>query len=216
MRRDGSVQAGRFRIGVPGRDVLVDAVPAVNSGKLLILYLGDTLLDEIGAARCGRRVELMDRAWDVDDPLLMLASQRIVEACAEGRLRSIQLAEQLAYTLALHVSDRYAVPLAPDARPRCRSLIPAFGQRVIDRVRSDPGADITLAMLAQEAGLTPSGFIRAFRRATGLTPHRFILEERSASHRNCSRIPRFPLQRSRWPLASRLSPISGPPSARLR
>ncbi len=178
VRRDGSVQAGRFRIGVPGRDVLVDAVPAVNSGKLLILYLGDTLLDEIGAARCGRRVELMDRAWDVDDPLLMLASQRIVEACAEAASGRSLLAEQMAYTLALHVSDRYAVPLAARRAPEVPELDARFGQRVIDRVRSDPGADITLAMLAQEAGLTPSGFIRAFRRATGLTPHRFILEER--------------------------------------
>lgn len=177
VRRDGGVRAGRFRIGVPGRDVLVDAVPDVSNGKLLILYLGDALLREIGTMRDGRPVELMDRAWDVEDPLLALAAQRLVEASEASASGRSLLAEQLAYTLALHLSDRYAVPLAgpaPDQPP----LENRMRMHVVDLVRSDPGSEISLAMLAKEAGLTPSGFIRAFKRTTGMTPHRFILEER--------------------------------------
>jgi len=177
VRRDGRVRAGRFRIGVPGRDVLVDAVPDVSSGKLLILYLGDALLNEIGATRNGRPVELMDRAWDVEDPLLELAAHRIVEASEASASGRSLLAEQLAYTLALHLSDRYAAPATGPA-----SAAPVLGTRmrdhVVDLVCSDPGGDISLAMLAREAGLTPSSFIRAFKRATGQTPHRFILEQR--------------------------------------
>lgn len=175
VRRDDRVSAGRFRIGVPGRDVLVDAVPDAG-GKLLILYLGDALLGEIGAMRDGRPVELMDRAWDVEDPLLTLAAHRIVEASAASASGNSLLAEQMAYSLALHLSDRYAVPVsrplpAPPLDGRMRA-------RIIELVRSDPGGAISLAMLAREAGLTPSGFIRAFKRATGRTPYRFILEER--------------------------------------
>lgn len=175
VRRDDSVRAGRFRIGVPGRDVLVDAVPDAG-GKLLILYLGDALLGEIGAMRDGRPVELMDRAWDVEDPLLTLAAERIVEASAASASGCSLLAEQMAYSLALHLSDRYAVPVsrplpAPPLDERMRA-------RVVELVRSNPGGAISLAMLAAEAGFTPSGFIRAFKRATGRTPYRFILEER--------------------------------------
>ncbi|MEN5084426.1 AraC family transcriptional regulator [Bosea sp. TWI1241] len=177
VRRDGRVKAGRFRIGVPGRDVLVDAVPDVSSGKLLILYLGDALLGEIGATRGGGPVELMDRAWDVEDPLLMLAASRIVEASAAAASGHSLLADQLAYTLALHVSDRYAVPVKGGAEPDL-PFDRRMPGRVVEMVRSDPAADISLAMLAREAGLTPSGFIRAFKRSTGVTPHRFILEER--------------------------------------
>jgi AraC family transcriptional regulator len=178
LRRDGPVSAGRFRIGQPGRSVLVDAVPNVRSGKLLLLYLGDALLGEIGAA-AGRAkpVELADRAWDVEDPLLALAARRIVEASeATGAGRSL-LAEQLAYTLALHLSDRYAARSAPadSDRQGLRAGMPA---RIADLVRADPGRAITLAEMAKVAGLSPSRFIGSFKRATGLTPHRFVVEQR--------------------------------------
>lgn len=175
-RRDGRVRAGRFRIGVPGRDVLVDAIPDVSSGKLLVLYLGDAMLREIGTTRDGRAVELMDRAWDVDDPLLVLAAHRVVEASEASASGHSLLAEQMAYTLALHLSDRYAVPVsgAPDQPP----LDSNMRKRIVDLIRSDPARNISLSMLASEAGLTPSAFIRAFKRATGVTPHHFIIEER--------------------------------------
>lgn len=176
VRRDDRVSAGRFRIGVPGRDVLVDAVPDVSSGKLLILYLGDALLNEIGTTRGGGPVELMDRAWDVEDPLLTLAAHRVVEASEASTSGRSLLAEQLAYTLALHLSDRYAVPCGRAAS--APTLGARMREHIVDLVWSDPCNDFSLAMLAREAGLTPSGFIRAFKRTTGQTPHRFILEQR--------------------------------------
>lgn len=177
VRRDGHVASGRFRIGVPGCDVLVDAVPETSGGKLLLLYLGDALLSEIGAMRDGRPVRLMDRAWDVEDPLLTLAAHRIVEASEASASGRTLLAEQLAYTLALHLSDRYAVPaIGPAQEPP--PLRGHMREHIADLVRADPSGEISLAMLAKDAGLTPSGFIRAFKRSTGVTPHRFVLQER--------------------------------------
>lgn len=178
VRRDGPVASGRFRIGQPGRTVVVDAVPDVGSGKLLLLYLGDALLREVGAARGETRpIELMDRAWDVDDPLLSLAALRLVEASEQTRSGHSLLAEQLAYTLALHLSDRYAAPRAVPAAlpPRIDS---DMRRRIADLVRADPGRDIALVDMARLAGLSPSSFIRSFKRSAGMTPHRFVVEQR--------------------------------------
>lgn len=177
VRRDGRVAAGRFRIGQPGRNVVVDAVPDVSSGKLLILYLGDALLRDVGAG-LGRSapVELMDKAWDIDDPLLSLSAHRLVEASEAVHSGQSLLAEQLAYTLALHLSDRYAAPSTPS--PERLDLDTGIRARIADYVRADPGRDITLSEMAKVAGLSPSSFIRNFKRSTGMTPHRFVVEQR--------------------------------------
>ncbi|MBN8943623.1 MAG: helix-turn-helix transcriptional regulator [Rhizobiales bacterium] len=178
VRRDGRVSAGRFRIGQPGRAVTVDAVPDVRSGKLLLLYLGDSLMKEVGSARGDASpIALMDRAWDVDDPLLALAAQRLVEASETARSGNSLLAEQLAYTLALHLADRYAVPSASPAES-APNLDVGIRTLISDFVRADPGRSITLAEMAKVAGMSPSGFIRTFKRSVGVTPHRFVVEQR--------------------------------------
>ncbi|WNJ92930.1 AraC family transcriptional regulator [Bosea sp. 685] len=178
VRRDGRVAAGRFRIGQPGRKVFVDAVPDVPSGKLLLLYLGDALLRDVGAGQ-GRStpIELMDKAWDVDDPFLSLAAQRLVEASDAAHSGQSLLAEQLAYTLALHLSDRYAAPSSASGE-HPRDLDAGMRMRIADFVRADPGRDIALSDMAKLSGLSPSAFIRSFKRSTGQTPHRFVVEQR--------------------------------------
>ncbi len=178
VRRDGPVSCGQFRIGLPGRTVVVDAVPDANAGKLVLLYLGDALLRDVAAAHgSATPIELMDRAWDVDDPMLSLCAQRLVEASTlAGEGRSL-LAEQFAYTLALHLADRYAAPRACPTEP-APELDRGMPARIADFVRADPGRAISLADMAGVAGLSPSAFIRSFKRSTGLTPHRFVVEQR--------------------------------------
>ncbi|MGL4291818.1 MAG: helix-turn-helix domain-containing protein [Phreatobacter sp.] len=184
VRRDGRVSAGRFRIGQPGRAVIVDAVPDVRSGKLLLLYLSDTLLKEVGVARGDASpIELMDKAWDVDDPLLALSAHRLVEASETARSGNSLLAEQMAYTLALHLADRYGVPSTSPVAPAARFDI-GLGGLISDFVRADPGRAITLAEMAKVAGMSPSSFIRTFKRSTGLTPHRFVVEQRVQAARD--------------------------------
>jgi AraC-like DNA-binding protein len=48
------------------------------------------------------------------------------------------------------------------------------------RIDADPTARLTLAELASEAGLSRFQLIRGFARATGLTPHAYILQQRLA------------------------------------
>jgi AraC-like DNA-binding protein len=49
---------------------------------------------------------------------------------------------------------------------------------VVRRIEREPAGDASLAALAREAGTSPYHFLRAFERATGVTPHQFVLRTR--------------------------------------
>jgi len=64
-------------------------------------------------------------------------------------------------------------------RPEQRRSTPCVA-RARARIDADPTARLTLAELAREAGLSRFQLIRGFARATGLTPHAYILQQRMA------------------------------------
>jgi len=53
--------------------------------------------------------------------------------------------------------------------------------RVIDFIRANPGANISLVAMAQIAGVSPNHFVLLFTEATGLTPHQYVLRTRIES-----------------------------------
>ena len=50
--------------------------------------------------------------------------------------------------------------------------------RAIERLRSDSDADVSLAALASDAGLSRFHFCRAFKDSTGLSPHAWLRQHR--------------------------------------
>ena len=62
---------------------------------------------------------------------------------------------------------------APTAAPLTSGL-----QAARARIDDDPAAAHTLAALAQEAGLSRYALVRSFARATGLTPHAYLVQRR--------------------------------------
>jgi AraC family transcriptional regulator len=57
-------------------------------------------------------------------------------------------------------------------------LAPKALLRAIERLRSDSDADVSLAALASEAGLSRFHFCRAFKESTGLSPHAWLRQHR--------------------------------------
>ncbi|WP_448041960.1 helix-turn-helix transcriptional regulator [Bradyrhizobium liaoningense] len=57
-------------------------------------------------------------------------------------------------------------------------LSPATLGRAIERLRSDVDADVSLAALASDAGLSRFHFCRAFKESTGLSPHAWLRQHR--------------------------------------
>ncbi|HWM44831.1 MAG TPA: AraC family transcriptional regulator [Burkholderiales bacterium] len=78
--------------------------------------------------------------------------------------------------LARHYSNGARKPLEPRARvaPLGRGVV----RRIEEYLEANLAADVSLHALAALAHLSVDHFVRAFRGATGKTPHRFALERR--------------------------------------
>jgi transcriptional regulator GlxA family with amidase domain len=50
--------------------------------------------------------------------------------------------------------------------------------RSIRLIENEPSADLSLDILAKQAGLSPFHFLRVFERLTGTTPHQYVLRMR--------------------------------------
>lgn len=83
---------------------------------------------------------------------------------AEDRLG---IEQALLHWLGGMLHRRVPVPSAPAAIASARAMMD-----------DDPGAPLTLAALAGEAGLSRYQFLRAFARATGMTPHAYLVQRR--------------------------------------
>jgi AraC-like DNA-binding protein len=65
-------------------------------------------------------------------------------------------------------SDQTALPLNAEARVT----------RIVRAIEARPDANLSLASLARDSGLSPYHFLRTFERLTGVTPHQFVLRAR--------------------------------------
>lgn len=63
-------------------------------------------------------------------------------------------------------------------RPLTSALTRWQLNRVIDLMRARLAEDISLGEIAAAANLSPSHFARSFRKATGISPHRFLVQLR--------------------------------------
>lgn len=180
-RRSGrSVAIGTARSGV------VTIIPAGTSARwdipgsvnVVQLYLPHRTLERVAAeANMTAPGELLERTGHPDpvtSRLLTSASDVIEGSAALDALFRHQLTDLLATRLlAAHASG------APVAfRPALGGLAPTVLRRATERLRSDSDADVSLAALAADAGLSRFHFCRAFKESTGLSPHAWLRQHR--------------------------------------
>ena len=75
-------------------------------------------------------------------------------------------------------SDAGAAARFPSGRVRVSPLRRNITRRIEDYIEANLGREISLHVLAQVARMSVDHFVRAFRGATGTTPHRFVLDQR--------------------------------------
>lgn len=86
-------------------------------------------------------------------------------------------AQTAAQMLTIHLLRHYACVGKALTDPSQR-LTPQQIGRVIDFVQAYLSQDISLELLAQQAGFSPYHFARLFRQTMGETPHQFVLRQR--------------------------------------
>jgi AraC family transcriptional regulator len=179
-RRSGrSVAAGTFRPGV------VIIIPEGSSSRwdipkpvdVIQLYLPHTTLKRVAdEADTTASTDLLERTAHPDPVTsrLLLSAADVIEGNeALDALFRQQLTDLLATRLlAAHTGSPTTI------QPTRGGLAPKTLLRAIERLRSDSDADVSLAALASEAGLSRFHFCRAFKESTGLTPHAWLRQHR--------------------------------------
>ncbi|WP_028346106.1 helix-turn-helix transcriptional regulator [Bradyrhizobium murdochi] len=175
-RRTGrSVAIGTFRPGV------LIIIPEGSSSRwdipkpvdVVQLYLPDTTLkrvaDEAGAPTSTNLLERTAHPDPITSRLLLSASDVLEGNEALDTLFRQQLTDLLATRLlAAHTGSPTTI------QPVMGGLSPKVLGRAIERLRSDADADVSLAALASDAGLSRFHFCRAFKESTGLSPHAWL------------------------------------------
>lgn len=134
----------------------------------------DAIADEAGAPR----VDELDfvPGERMDDPIVRALAMCALTALENPERINQVFADHLLLALCAHVAGTYG-HMRPGSRPR-GGLAPWQEQRAKEMLSADLSANMSLATLAAECGLSVSHFTRAFRHSTGLPPHRWLLKRR--------------------------------------
>ena len=114
------------------------------------------------------------------DPLIEQIARTIHAEMLDPAPAGKVLVETLASALGAHVLRNHSnLDSASVSLPVARgALDPRRLQRVKDLIETELGQDLTIETLAKEACLSPFHFARAFKAATGETPHGYLTDRR--------------------------------------
>lgn len=124
---------------------------------------------------------LICRAEQEDVVLGHLAGALAASLETSGPLDTL-LVEQLGLAIGTHLASRYGDLRAADERIK-GALSAASAARAKDMLLDHAGEGLSIADVARECNLSRGYFIRAFARATGQTPHQWLLEKRTEQAR---------------------------------
>ena len=175
-RRDG-----KTRVNGMTRPGTVTVIPAGSTSRwdiyqplsVLQLYLPQTTFNrvahEAGTTAPGNLVERTAHPDPITSRLLLSAADALEGCAALDALFRHQLTDLLATRL---LAAHFGAPAT--LLPAMGGLSPKVLGRAIERLRSDSEADVSLAALASDAGLSKFHFCRAFKESTGLSPHAWL------------------------------------------
>lgn len=179
--QNGFAQAGLFRRG----DLIYTPPQAScranwrDSREVFILTLSPEFVRRSLEREPSRGAVIETRPrFKTRDPLvegIVLALAGELEA---GAARDDLYAETLAVMLAAHLGAKYATTEASTLNRSGGGLAAHRLRRVVAYMQDNVGEGVTIAILADVAGLSPFHFAREFKRATGLAPHQYLLELR--------------------------------------
>ncbi|MCO8270354.1 helix-turn-helix transcriptional regulator [Actinoplanes sp. TRM 88003] len=164
--RGAAYRPGSVGITAPGRGVRLRwRAAGPQPMESLHLRLGAGLVGETLSAYGRTPADLPDALTDTDD-YVAAAAATLAQALREGA--PALYADAVAQGLVAHLVHR-SVPVT---RPPAVASLDTG--RVIEHMHAHLSDDVDLDALAAVAAMSKFHFVRAFRAATGLTPHRYL------------------------------------------
>ncbi|MDB5653325.1 MAG: Transcriptional regulator, AraC family [Tardiphaga sp.] len=144
----------------------------------LLLEISDGFLSKLADEHRGGWQPHLRSAAGASDPVLADLMRAVRPALAKTSEASTIFLDQLGIAIGTHLIERHC-----DGRPRAEPprrllLSPSQLNRAKEMLRNHLDGAISIAEVATACGLSRGYFIRAFREATGQTPHRWMLEKR--------------------------------------
>ena len=149
-----------------------------SQSLVILLRLSPQYVRSIAGDECALdpdRFEIRDVFSTRDATIDNIGRSLLTGLEAEGAA-SVLYVDSLTCELAVHLVRGYTrgnMKAWPGARLSPRKL-----RRAIEYVDENLDSPVTLAALAEVVALSPGHFARAFREATGVAPHRYVVERR--------------------------------------
>jgi AraC family transcriptional regulator len=138
----------------------------------LHIYLRQAVIDRVAAELGLADVELAPRLG-VRDPLLEQLALSVWELIERRDANSSQHADYIAQLMAARMLRAHSSQ-APRSRPAPRRVSEAI-RRVTEHMEVNLGEPLTVQQLERISGLGPRRFSSEFKKATGMSPHRYLM-----------------------------------------
>jgi AraC family transcriptional regulator len=143
----------------------------------VLLSIGNSQLEHhIGPLMRGGQIELAP-VFNLEDGQLEHLLRALVAVAQDGSRTDTLMGELLVNAACTRLAKRYAVSKL-NAVPRRGGLPEARLKRVLEYIDANLGKNITLSELAGVVNMSLYYFAVLFRQSTGLSPHRYVLNQR--------------------------------------
>jgi AraC family transcriptional regulator len=137
--------------------------------------LVENIFEDVGVNRSGG-VELLDNFGTRDIHLENIARRILAEFEGEGLASAIYV-QTLANELAVHLL-RYYSTASQSMRSPTNSLLRNKLRQAIEYINDNLRDDLTLESISETLAMSPYRFAHGFKLATGIAPHRYVIERR--------------------------------------
>jgi AraC-like DNA-binding protein len=163
-------------VSIIRRDVEIQATEPSGSFPMMVLQLDNAKLQHLAPVQVLAIDKCLGSAQVTRDfglvALLSAMCEEVREGCPSGRLYG----ESISLALLAYLAGKYATPR--HAADRDLSLSPAQKRDLVDYIRANTASNVSVTELAGLVQMSPSHFARAFKASFGVTPYRFVMQER--------------------------------------
>jgi AraC family transcriptional regulator len=148
-------------------------------GDVALVFLNNRLFHRALEERAGRDPKSVEIApkFVIRDLVLEGIAHRLLKEISEPGAASRLVTEELAQELATHLILAHS-NVDPRRAGRAYTMAPRRLKRAEEFILSNLKSDLSLSDIAGAAGMSLFHFAKAFKRATGRTPHQYLTAQR--------------------------------------
>ena len=158
---------------------------ASGPSRAVVMLIPDSFLSRVISEHWEadpRNVDIIPQ-FLMHDPVIQGVATRLAQEVQSGSPSERLYAESACEFLAHHIIHSYSTLAAP--APRASGGLPARRLKLIlEYIEENLAQPIALRQLAELAGISARHFERAFRQATGVPPHAYVVRQRIALAQN--------------------------------